>query len=87
VNRLAKPEGAFFRTIALDSFVCWFGKIEPYNVRNLCFLDTDDMSKFGLTDGIVRRDYARTNLAPDNKSDTENLRFLKVDWSRLSRPE
>lgn len=87
VNRLAKLEDAFFRTIALDSFICWFGKVEPYNARNLYFLDTDDMSKFGLTNVIVRRDYARTSLATYNTSDTENLRFLKVDWSRLIRPE
>lgn len=87
VNRLAVLEDAFFRTIALDSFICWFGKIEPCNARNLYFLDTDDMSKFGLTDVIVRRGYARTNLAPYNRSDTENLRFLKVDWPRLIRPE
>ena len=86
VQRLAKLENNFFASIGLDQFICWFAKLEPYNVRNLYFLSAADMAKFGVLDVNVRPDYEKTDIAAHNANGVVNLQFIKVDWERLRRP-
>ena len=87
VERQAALEKAFFASIQVDEFVCWFGKIAPYKVRNLYFLDAEDMARFGIQDVTVRRGYSLTDLSSYNRDGVENLTYVKVDASRLKRPE
>ncbi len=86
VRRLAQLENDFFGAIALDSYLCWFGKIEPYNARNLYFLDVEDMARFGLVNIKVRTGYARTDVSAYGTPAAATLKYLKVDWANLHRP-
>lgn len=86
VKRLAALEEAFFKTIGVDSFVCWVGKLPPYKVFNNYFLGADDMAKFGITNVTVRQDYALSDLHTHNAKGVENVRFIQVDWETLRRP-
>ena len=86
VHRLAKLENDFFASIKLDQSICWFGKIEPYNVRNSYFLDAADMARFGLAEVKVRPGYERTDVSRYNINATMNLQYIKVDWSRIQPP-
>ncbi len=86
VQSLAKLENTFFASIGLDQFICWFAKLEPYNIRNLYFLNAEDMARFGIPDVKVRPDYERTDVSAHNSNGVMNLQFIKVDWERLRRP-
>jgi hypothetical protein len=85
IKKIVAQEKAFFASIGLDEFICWFGKIEPYSVRNLYFLSAEDMSRFGLTNVSVRSDYSLTDTAPYGAHGTD-IRYIKVDWSSLEHP-
>jgi hypothetical protein len=85
VTKLASLETDFFKTIGVDSFVCWFGKLPPYNVPNTYFLAPVDMAKFGIGNVAVRPDYALTDLSMYNASGVENVRFVQVQWESLRR--
>ena len=87
VTRLANIENEFFNDIGLDQYLCWFAKIEPYNVTNLYFLDAEDMARFGLKDIKVRAGYARTDVSSYNTNGKNTLQYVKVDWSSIVRPE
>lgn len=87
VQRLAKLENEFFASIGLNQFICWFGKISPYNVRNLYFLSTNDMARFGLANVNVRPGYEQTDVSSYNDNGKiSNLQYIKVDWSTLKAP-
>ena len=86
VQRLAKLENIFFTSIGLDQFLCWFGKIAPYNVRNLYFLNADDMARFGLSEVKVRPGYDKTDVSAHNSNGVVNLQFITVHWESLRRP-
>jgi len=85
IRNLVAQEKAFFASIGLNEFICWFGKIEPYNVTNLYFLGAEDMSRFGLNNVYVRSDYPLTDTMP-YKTNGLDLRFIKVDWTVLNHP-
>jgi hypothetical protein len=87
VQRLVQLESAFFTTIGLDPYICWFGKLDPYSAPNLYFLDIDDMARFGLSAVRARPDYAKTDLAALGSWHSGNVRLLRVDWSSLPRVE
>ena len=84
LTRLTALESAFFDSIGVDQFICWFGKIEPFNARNLYFLSKRDMERFGIREVMVRADYGASNLSGTNMRDRLNLRLLSVDWSSYS---
>ena len=86
VRRLAKLENAFFTRIGLDQFICWFGKLSPYNVRNLYFLNAEDMARFGLSEVKVRPGYDKTDVSIHNANGVVNLQHVEVDWANLQRP-
>ena len=85
IQRLVRLENSFFASIGLDQFICWFGKVDPYNVRNMYFLNTADMAGFGLNDVNVRPGYEYTDVSSHN-SGAANLQYVKVDWSSLRLP-
>lgn len=76
----AVREAEFFRRIGVDGFVCWFAKIEPYQVEDFYYLSVEDMERFGIHDVTVRDKTAVAHA--------DGLRKVRVDWAALeaSRP-
>lgn len=72
---LARREQAFYRGIAVDGFVGWFGKIAPYSAPGLYSLPLADLARFGIGDVMVRNPV----LEPPNPAVLE----LHVDWATL----
>ena len=72
-RQLAREEAALFRRLGVDGFVCWFGKIAPYDVDEFYALSPEDMARFGIQDVTVAAGQPGPG-APD---------LLTVDWSRL----
>jgi hypothetical protein len=78
----AQREAEFFAMIGVDPFICWFGKIEPFNVRNFYFLSVEDMARFGIHDVSTRADYLETDTDYMNSLFfISNLELLTVDWA------
>ena len=73
-RELARREDAFFRRIAVDGFVCWFGKIPPYQASDFYTLTPADMAGFGIRDVSVR-----DPAAPPSG----DIRLIAVDWGTL----
>jgi hypothetical protein len=73
-RQLARREAEFFRRIGVDGFVCWFGKIAPYDVEDFYYLSTQDMERFGIHDVTVRDEEAATR--PERRK-------VAVDWATL----
>jgi hypothetical protein len=86
VTTLAAQETEFYKTIGVDSFVTWFGKLAPYSVPHTYFLAPSDMALFGLGNVAVRADYAQTDLSPYSASGVEKVRFLQVQRDSSRRP-
>jgi hypothetical protein len=74
-RELALREAGFFHRIGVDGFVCWFAKIEPYNVDDFYYLSREDMERFGIRDVIPR------DARPE--PDTAQIRKVIVDWPSL----
>jgi hypothetical protein len=72
---LARRETAFYARIGVDGFVCWFGKLAPYDVDEFYSLSVADMAGFGIHDVTVRKP-----VAPPPSPD---VRSIAVDWSAL----
>lgn len=72
-RQLARDEAALFRRLGVDGFVCWFGKIAPYDVDEFYALSPEDMARFGIQDVAVGTGQPGPG-APG---------LLTVDWSRL----
>ena len=80
---IVRREREFFAHIRVNGFVCWFGKIEPFNIENLYFLRPEDMEHFGIRDVQVRSDYASTDVSQVLAYGKAQLRLLEIDWSRF----
>jgi hypothetical protein len=73
---LARREADFYARIGVDGFVCWFGKIAPYEVPGFYTLSAQDMARFGI------RDVAVAGGVPPGLVD-EDVRLIAVDGARL----
>ena len=76
-RQLARREAVFFRRIGVDGFVCWFGKIAPYNADDFYYLSVEDLARFGIRDVTVRES------SPGASPDAEGVRKIHVDWPGL----
>jgi hypothetical protein len=63
VERLVGLERDFFARIGVDDYLCWIGKMPPYNVPDYYFLSVDDMERFGITRVQAPPDYAATDVS------------------------
>lgn len=72
---LAQREATFFRQIGVDGFVCWFAKIEPYNVPDFYYLSPGDMEGFGIRHVTV--------VDPSAGPPGDDEQPVSVDWMRL----
>ncbi len=81
-TRLVKLEADFFASIATDQFICWFGKLEPFKIRNLYFLSKQDMERFGVKNITVRSNYEASDTSYLKAWwGMQNLTYLAVDWN------
>ena len=71
-RRLARREAAFFERIGVDGFICWFGKIAPYDADAFYYLAPQDMAKFGVRDVTVQD-------GASHGADPQGLRMIVVD--------
>ncbi|MFC5500314.1 hypothetical protein ACFPOE_22415 [Caenimonas terrae] len=75
-RQLAVREQQFYRQAGVDGFVCWFGKIAPYDVDEFYALSADDMRRFGLGEVGIRD-------GPPPEAGGRDVRLLEVDWAQL----
>jgi hypothetical protein len=75
-RQLARREREFFRRIGVDGFVCWFGKVAPYNVDDFYWLSAGDMQGFGIGQVTVREPAVPA-------TDGGEVRHVSVDWDGL----
>jgi hypothetical protein len=63
VDRLASLERAFFARIGVNEYLCWVGKMPPYNAPDYYFLSRQDMARFGVSDVHIPPDYEHSNVS------------------------
>jgi len=63
VKHLVKREKAFFKTISVDQYLNWIGKMPPYSVRDYYFLSAADMARFGVKQVEAPEDYPNTDTS------------------------
>jgi len=74
VDMLVRMEQDFFKRIGVDEYVCWVGKMRPYNVSNYYFLSAKDMAEFGIQLVETPKDYAQTDVS----GSTVHIVFLSL---------
>lgn len=62
VIKLVKLEKDFFKLIGVNQYICWVGKMSPYNAKNYYSMSASDMSYFGVTNVTSPDDYLQTDL-------------------------
>jgi len=62
VKHLYNLERIFFKLINVDQYICWVGKMPPYNVSDFYFLSDKDMLRFGITNLSLSHDYINTDV-------------------------
>jgi hypothetical protein len=63
VERLVGLERDFYAHIGVNEYLCWIGKMPPYNAPNYYFLSSQDMARFGVTQVQTPPDYAATDVS------------------------
>lgn len=63
VDRLAGLEQEFFKRIGIDEYLCWIGKMPPYNAPDYYFLSRKDMARFGVTGVETPAGYENTDVS------------------------
>jgi hypothetical protein len=62
VERLIRLEFDFFERIGVNDYLCWVGKMPPYNAPNYFFMSSQDMARFGVTRVQTTPAYADTDV-------------------------
>jgi hypothetical protein len=63
VDRLVRLEHDFFTRIGVNEYLCWIGKMLPYNAPNYYFLSRQDMARFGVAHVQTPPDYEDTDVS------------------------
>lgn len=63
VSRLVSLEKDFFNLVGVNQYICWVGKMPPYNATNYYSMSAADMSHFGVTHVTTPDDYLQTDLS------------------------
>ena len=66
VDRLVRLERDFFARIGVDEYLCWIGKMPPYNAPDYYFLSRQDMARFGVTQVRTPPGYEHTDVSGFN---------------------
>ena len=75
VEQLVKMEQDFFTRIGVDEYLCWIGKMPPYNAANYYFLSSEDMARFGVADVRTAPGYEDTDVSGFD----DHIRFIKLE--------
>ncbi len=75
VQRLVKQEKVFFKTIGVDQYLTWIGKMPPYSASNYYFLAPADMARFGVRQVQAPEDYPSTDTSKYNVA----LEFIRLN--------
>ncbi len=62
VSKLVNLEKDFFNMVGVNQYICWVGKMPPYNASNYYSMSASDMSHFGVTHVTTADDYLQTDL-------------------------
>lgn len=86
---LARKDAEFMRTIGVDPYVSWFGKLPPFNVANFYALTAADMETFGIKDVTAPRNYGPGYLDALPEGLRQGIVFISADAEtvRRLRPE
>lgn len=82
---LARRDAAFMRSIGVDPFVSWFGKLAPFDAPNFYALNTADMASFGIRDVVAPRDYGPGYLASLPTGLRTGITFVPADAETAHR--
>ena len=63
VDRLAGLERDFFERIGIDEYLCWIGKMPPYDAPDYYFLSSEDMARFGVSHFQAPPGYENTDVS------------------------
>ena len=74
MERLVGLERDFFTHIGVDEYLCWIGKMPPYNAANYYFLSRQDMARFGVNHVQAPSDYTET----DTSGFSVNIIFVQL---------
>ncbi len=77
VDRLVRLEHDFFTRIGINEYLCWIGKMPPYNVTNYYFLSRQDMARFGVAHVQIPPDYEDTDISDFS----EHIMYIKLKES------
>jgi hypothetical protein len=78
VDRLVRLERNFFARIGVDEYLCWIGKMPPYNAPNYYFLSSQDMARFGVKHVQPPPDYANTDVSDFG----DHIMYIKLKGSK-----
>ncbi|NNG12451.1 MAG: hypothetical protein HKM88_04295 [Halobacteria archaeon] len=78
MERLVRLERDFFTRIGVDQYLCWVGKMSPYNAPNYYFLSPEDMAGFGVTLVQTPSGYENTDVS-DLKASVVYIRLNNTD--------
>lgn len=78
VDRLVNLERDFFAHIGVNEFICWIGKLPPYNAPNYYFLSRHDMARFGVAPVQTPPDYENTDVADFS----DHIKFITLSADR-----
>lgn len=81
---LAESEHAFFASIGVDGFVCWFAKLDPYGAPDFYSLGVRDMEHFGISNVEINATVEAPGEAPREASRPAFAALpIQVDWDAL----
>ena len=63
VDRLVRLERDFFARIGVNEYLCWVGKMPPYNAPDYYFLSRQDMARFGVSQVQTPPGYENTDVS------------------------
>ena len=75
VDRLVRLEHEFFARIGVNEYLCWIGKMPPYNTPNYYFLSRRDMARFGVTHIQAPPRYEETDVS----GFSEHIMYIKLE--------
>ncbi len=86
VQKTAAQEVAFFRSLGIDGFIAWVGKLPPFSARNFYILSARDMAHFGIEVASLDGDYLATDLSHlqiGGENAVEPVRLVAAEVERL----
>lgn len=80
INNLVKKEQKFYKLIDVDEYVCWVGKMPPYNAYNFFTLSPQDMQYFGIDSVTIDDNYFNKIIAYQKKHPEKPfIQYIELD--------